>query len=249
MSWLLTSAHLVITMGNTNLHQWSIIACCPWFSKANGVNSLWPNETIWWCRYGSTLTQIMAWCLVGCCTNIFQIVIVYIFPIRYISNMNFITTLYILSPPYNLVIKNHIWNNFRGACTSCAPPLNLPLMRALFQLLREDLTCYAFCHWLRMCPCDLRWVCISPCWPCKIQVPCWLGSTTLWELTSLVFIFLQVDEIKPLCNQRSSGRCWIFACMNCMRLPTAKLFNVEEFEFSQSYLFFWDKVEISYSSI
>lgn len=27
-----------------------------------------------------------------------------------------------------------------------------------------------------------------------------------------------------------------------MRLPFMKKFNLEEFEFSQSYLFFWDKV-------
>lgn len=38
------------------------------------------------------------------------------------------------------------------------------------------------------------------------------------------------------------GRCWIFSCLNVMRLPFMKKFNLEEFEFSQSYLFFWDKV-------
>lgn len=39
-----------------------------------------------------------------------------------------------------------------------------------------------------------------------------------------------------------SGRCWIFSCLNVMRLPFMKKLNIEEFEFSQSYLFFWDKV-------
>ncbi|XP_015251233.1 PREDICTED: bleomycin hydrolase [Cyprinodon variegatus] len=48
-------------------------------------------------------------------------------------------------------------------------------------------------------------------------------------------------EGKPITNQKSSGRCWIFSCLNVMRLPFMKKFNVEEFEFSQSYLFFWDK--------
>lgn len=38
------------------------------------------------------------------------------------------------------------------------------------------------------------------------------------------------------------GRCWIFSCLNVMRLPFMKKLNIEEFEFSQSYLFFWDKV-------
>ncbi|XP_068173275.1 bleomycin hydrolase isoform X1 [Antennarius striatus] len=47
-------------------------------------------------------------------------------------------------------------------------------------------------------------------------------------------------------NQKNSGRCWIFSCLNVMRLPFMKKFNMEEFEFSQSYLFFWDKVERCY---
>ncbi|XP_073421532.1 bleomycin hydrolase isoform X1 [Dendrobates tinctorius] len=50
-------------------------------------------------------------------------------------------------------------------------------------------------------------------------------------------------EGKPVTNQKNSGRCWIFSCLNVMRLPLIKKFNLEEFEFSQSYLFFWDKVE------
>lgn len=43
------------------------------------------------------------------------------------------------------------------------------------------------------------------------------------------------------------GRCWIFSCLNVMRLPFMKMFNIEEFEFSQSYLFFWDKVRTIFS--
>lgn len=43
------------------------------------------------------------------------------------------------------------------------------------------------------------------------------------------------------------GRCWIFSCLNVMRLPFMKTFNIEEFEFSQSYLFFWDKVRTIFS--
>ena len=56
---------------------------------------------------------------------------------------------------------------------------------------------------------------------------------------------LQVEqEVKPVANQRSSGRCWIFAALNVMRLPFCKALNIEEFEFSQSHLFFWDKVGV-----
>ncbi|XP_019401328.1 PREDICTED: bleomycin hydrolase isoform X1 [Crocodylus porosus] len=53
-------------------------------------------------------------------------------------------------------------------------------------------------------------------------------------------------EGKPVTNQKTSGRCWIFSCLNVMRLPFMKKFNLEEFEFSQAYLFFWDKVERCY---
>ena len=49
-------------------------------------------------------------------------------------------------------------------------------------------------------------------------------------------------------NQKQSGRCWIFACLNQMRVPFMKKYNLEEFEFSQTYLFFWDKVKFSVPS-
>lgn len=44
-------------------------------------------------------------------------------------------------------------------------------------------------------------------------------------------------------NQKSSGRCWIFATLNAIRIPFMKAHNLEEFEFSQAYLFYWDKIE------
>ncbi|XP_046418084.1 bleomycin hydrolase isoform X1 [Neodiprion fabricii] len=50
-------------------------------------------------------------------------------------------------------------------------------------------------------------------------------------------------EGKPITNQKNSGRCWIFATLNVMRIPFMQQHNLEEFEFSQGYLFFWDKLE------
>lgn len=50
-------------------------------------------------------------------------------------------------------------------------------------------------------------------------------------------------EGSPVTNQRSSGRCWIFASTNVFRVAIMKKYNLEHFELSQSYLFFWDKVE------
>ena len=52
----------------------------------------------------------------------------------------------------------------------------------------------------------------------------------------------KVDETKPVTHQRSSGRCWIFAVLNAMRIPFVKGQELEDFEFSQNYLFFWDKI-------
>jgi len=44
-------------------------------------------------------------------------------------------------------------------------------------------------------------------------------------------------------NQRSSGRCWLFAATNILREIIAKKINVDSFELSQSHLAFWDKFE------
>ena len=52
----------------------------------------------------------------------------------------------------------------------------------------------------------------------------------------------KVEETKPVTNQKSTGRCWLFACLNAMRIAFNKSKTLEDFEFSQGYLFFWDKV-------
>jgi bleomycin hydrolase len=44
-------------------------------------------------------------------------------------------------------------------------------------------------------------------------------------------------------NQKSSGRCWLFAATNIIREKMAKELDLENFELSQSYLAFWDKLE------
>lgn len=44
-------------------------------------------------------------------------------------------------------------------------------------------------------------------------------------------------------NQKSTGRCWLFAALNVLRELVGKKLNVEYFEFSQSYAAFWDKFE------
>lgn len=50
---------------------------------------------------------------------------------------------------------------------------------------------------------------------------------------------------KGITNQRSSGRCWMFAGFNVMRPRVIHELGLEEFEFSAAYLLFWDKMEKS----
>jgi bleomycin hydrolase len=49
----------------------------------------------------------------------------------------------------------------------------------------------------------------------------------------------------PVTNQKASGRCWGFAGLNLLRLEIVKKFNLSNFEFSQNYFMFWDKLEKS----
>ena len=44
-------------------------------------------------------------------------------------------------------------------------------------------------------------------------------------------------------NQRHSGRCWLFSLLNTLRHQLADKENMKDFELSESYSFFWDKVE------
>src|SRR3989344_8035385 len=44
-------------------------------------------------------------------------------------------------------------------------------------------------------------------------------------------------------NQGHSGRCWMFAALNTFRHMIIRVLDLENFEFSEVYLFFWDKLE------
>src|SRR4028118_1939868 len=44
-------------------------------------------------------------------------------------------------------------------------------------------------------------------------------------------------------NQKQSGRCWLFAGLNLLRVGAARTMKLKEFEFSQNHLMFWDKLE------
>jgi bleomycin hydrolase len=44
-------------------------------------------------------------------------------------------------------------------------------------------------------------------------------------------------------NQQRSGRCWLFAGLNLLRVGAMKKMGLKDFEFSQNYAMFWDKIE------
>jgi len=56
------------------------------------------------------------------------------------------------------------------------------------------------------------------------------------------FFTYKVD-VSGITDQKSSGRCWMFTSLNVFRPLVMKQFNLSEFEFSESYLYFWDLLE------
>jgi bleomycin hydrolase len=56
------------------------------------------------------------------------------------------------------------------------------------------------------------------------------------------FLSTLLDDWK-VTNQERSGRCWLFAGLNLLRVGAMKKMGLKEFEFSQNYAMFWDKVE------
>lgn len=52
-------------------------------------------------------------------------------------------------------------------------------------------------------------------------------------------------ESGDITNQKRSGRCWMFAATNVMRLEVMKKLKIKNMELSQAYPLFWDKLEKS----
>ena len=55
-------------------------------------------------------------------------------------------------------------------------------------------------------------------------------------------ISVLLDDWK-VTNQERSGRCWLFAGLNLLRVGAMRKMGLKEFEFSQNYAMFWDKIE------
>jgi len=52
----------------------------------------------------------------------------------------------------------------------------------------------------------------------------------------------KLDDWKVTAQMRS-GRCWLFATLNLLRVGSMKKMNLKNFEFSQAHIHFWDKFE------
>ncbi|MCK5822589.1 MAG: C1 family peptidase [Bacteroidales bacterium] len=50
-------------------------------------------------------------------------------------------------------------------------------------------------------------------------------------------------KVKGITDQKSSGRCWMFSGLNVLRPKVIEKYNLNNFEFSKSHLFFWDQLE------
>lgn len=55
--------------------------------------------------------------------------------------------------------------------------------------------------------------------------------------------FSHVVDAGDITNQKQSGRCWMFAGLNVLRLEIMKKYNLANVELSQNYPLFWDKLE------
>ena len=63
------------------------------------------------------------------------------------------------------------------------------------------------------------------------------------EIENVNFEFEINVKTLSAANQKQSGRCWIFAATNVLREMIAKQLNLGEFELSQSYVAFYDRLE------
>jgi bleomycin hydrolase len=64
-------------------------------------------------------------------------------------------------------------------------------------------------------------------------------------INSADFTFSHLLDQWTVTHQKATGRCWIFAGLNLLRVGAMKKLNLANFEFSQNYTFFWDKLERS----
>lgn len=71
------------------------------------------------------------------------------------------------------------------------------------------------------------------------------SSTDIESLKKNVHEYSISLKTGDITSQNQTGRCWMFAALNAMRQELISSLNLENFEFSQTYPLFWDKLEKS----
>jgi len=56
-------------------------------------------------------------------------------------------------------------------------------------------------------------------------------------------LFTYRVDVSGITDQKGSGRCWMFSSLNLFRPMVMKQYNLAEFEFSETYLYFFDLLE------
>ena len=63
------------------------------------------------------------------------------------------------------------------------------------------------------------------------------------SVTSITHVYSDRVKAGSATNQKKTGRCWLFAGLNVLRVSAMEKLGVKDFELSQAYLMFWDKLE------
>ncbi len=65
------------------------------------------------------------------------------------------------------------------------------------------------------------------------------------SIANMHYNFSEEIDVGKVTNQKKSGRCWMFAALNNIRYSISDKLNIKnhDFELSQSYTMFWDKLE------
>ena len=80
-----------------------------------------------------------------------------------------------------------------------------------------------------------------------VSIGSMLATTNSSRINDIDHVFLNSVKRKNVkaTNQGRSGRCWMFSGLNMYRHAVISALRLDNFEFSETYLFFWDKLERS----
>jgi bleomycin hydrolase len=80
-----------------------------------------------------------------------------------------------------------------------------------------------------------------------VSIGSMLSTINSKHLNNIDHVFINSIKKKHVkaTNQGNSGRCWMFSGLNLFRHTVINALQIENFEFSETHLFFWDKLERS----